>query len=105
MTRAFLIDPSRQSISEVNLQEGLESIRALIGQDSIDSDEVGQQGDRLFFDEACFIRATPESKRFKLDTLPPVAGMGVVVGSVDDGKTLEDPHVSLEALKSRVQFS
>lgn len=104
MTKALLIDPNTQSISQVELDQGLESIKALIGQSSIDSDEVGQDGDRLFFDEACFIRATAESKRFKLDTLPPVAGVGVVVGHQADGG-LKDAQLSPEMLKTRVRFS
>jgi hypothetical protein len=104
MTKALLIDPNTQSISQVELDQGLESIQALIGQINIDSDEVGQDGDRLFFDEACFIRATAASKRFKLDTLPPVAGIGVVVGQQADG-TLKDVLVSPETLQGRVRFS
>jgi hypothetical protein len=105
MTRALLIDPISQTISEVSLPDGIASIKSLIGQDSIDSDEVGHQNDRLYFDESCFIRATPEAKRFKLDTLAPVAGRGVVVSSSDDGKSLQDSHLSIDDLKARVSFS
>jgi hypothetical protein len=104
MIKALVIDPNTQSISRVELDQGLESVKALIGQSSIDSDEVGYDGDRLFFDEACFIRATPDSKRFKLDTLPPVAGVGVVVGQHADG-TLKDAQVTPAMLENRVRFS
>ncbi len=105
MPRAYFINPDCSSIEEVNLDQGLPSIKSLIGQDSIDSDEVGREGDLLFFDEACFIRAKPETKRFKLDTLPPVAGSGVFVGSAGGPESLKDPSVTLEALKARVVFS
>lgn len=105
MPRAYFINPENASIEEVVLSNGLQAIKTLIGQESIDSDEVGREGDRLFFDEACFIRAKPDAKRFKLDTLPPVAGSGVFVGSAGDSNTLRDPSVSLEALRARVVFS
>jgi hypothetical protein len=105
MPRAYFINPESSSLEEVNLDQGLESIKSLIGQDSIDSDEVGREGDRLFFDEACFIRAKPETKRFKLDTLPPVAGSGVFLGSAGGPESLRDPSVPLEALKARIIFS
>jgi hypothetical protein len=105
MPRAYLINPERALIEEIEINNGLDTIKKCIGQDSIDSDEVGRDGDLLFFDEACFIRAKPETKRFKLDTLPPVAGSGVFVGSTGGPETLKDPSVSLEALKARVVFS
>jgi hypothetical protein len=56
------------------------SVRALIGFETVDSDEIDANGDRLYFDEKCFIRQTPGVGRFQLDSLAPVAGMGVVVG-------------------------
>jgi hypothetical protein len=105
MPRAYFINPENASIEEFELNDGIESIKQLIGQDSIDSDEVGRDGDLLFFDEACFIRAKPDTKRFKLDTLPPVAGRGVFVGSVGNPENLQEPSVTLEAFKARVVFS
>jgi hypothetical protein len=41
--------------------------------------------------------------RFQLDSLAPVAGMGVVVGQSAQG-SLQTPQVSLEALIARVKF-
>lgn len=105
MPRAYFINPEQASIEEIEIDNGLETIKKYIGQDSIDSDEVGRDGDLLFFDEACFIRAKPETKRFKLDTLPPVAGNGVVIGSTGGPEALKDPSVTLEVLKARVVFS
>ena len=105
MPRAYFINPEKASIEEIEIDNGLEAIKKAIGQDSVDSDEVGRDGDFLFFDEACFIRAKPDTKRFKLDTLPPVAGSGVFVGSAGGAESLKDPSVTLEALKERVVFS
>jgi hypothetical protein len=41
--------------------------------------------------------------RFQLDSLAPVAGMGVVVGSGAQG-ALQEPQVGLEDLIARVKF-
>ena len=48
MPRAYFINPENASIEEVVLSNGLQAIKTLIGQESIDSDEVGREGDRLF---------------------------------------------------------
>lgn len=101
---AFFINAHAKEITAVALDEGLASIRRLIGFDSVDSDEIDSNGDRLFFDEACFIREQKGAARFRLDTLPPVSGSGVVVGSRNDGAELVDVQVSLAALQKRVQF-
>ena len=99
----FLIDPTAKTISAVPLDGGVDAIRQLIGFETIDSDEIDANGDRLYFDEKCFIRQTPGVGRFRLDSLAPVAGFGVVVGSGAQS-ALQTPQVSLEALKERVKF-
>lgn len=101
--QVFLIDPKARSISAVDLDDGLEGIRRLIGYESVEADEVGDDGDRLWFDESCFIRAIPDAGRFRLDSLPPVAGRGVVTGN-DSAGSITAPVVSLEALIARVRF-
>lgn len=77
--KAYLIDPSTRTVSPVELAEGLPDIRTLIGYDSVDSDEIDASGDRLFFDESCFLRDQTGKGRFKLDNLAPVADKAVVV--------------------------
>jgi hypothetical protein len=102
--KAFLIDANHRSITEVDLNEGLPDIRTLIGFDSLESDEVDASGDRLFFDERCFLRDLSGKGRFKLDNLPPVADKAVVVGSSDDGATLKDAMADHAALARRVTW-
>jgi hypothetical protein len=101
--QCYLIDPSAKTVVNVQLEGGLAGIRKLIGYDSIDSDEVGGDGDRLYFDESCFIRQQPGAGRFQLDTLAPVAGIGVVVGT-EPGKDLAAPKADLDAIRRRVKF-
>jgi hypothetical protein len=100
----FLIDPSSKTIQVVDIQDGLLSIRHLIGFDSIDADEIDDNGDRLYFDESCFIRDQPNAGRFKVDNLAPVAGRGVIVGGDAAGSSLSNPVVTLDALSARVHF-
>lgn len=103
--KAFQIDAFKQSIEAVEIEPTLAGIRALIGFDTIESDDVDGGDDRLFFDEECFIRTQPHPGRFRLDSLPPVAGRGVVVGGGPDEGSLRAPEISLEALQERVKFS
>ena len=99
----FLIDPTQKTITAVEGDCDLAGVRALIGFATVDSDEIDLNGDRLYFDEKCFIRQTPGVGRFQLDSLAPVAGNGVVVGHGAQG-ALQTPQVSLEALRVRVKF-
>ena len=102
--KAYLIDANTRTVSPTELAEGLPDIRALIGYDSVDSDEIDASGDRLFFDERCFLRDQTGQGRFKLDNLAPVADKAVVAGSSDDGATLQDATVDLGALRARITW-
>jgi len=102
--KAYLIDANSQTVSPVELADGLADIRTLIGFDSVDSDEVDANGDRLFFDERCFLRDQTGKGRFKLDNLAPVADKALVVGSDDDGARLKDAVVNLAALQARITW-
>jgi len=64
----------------VEVADGLADIRRLTGFDSVDSDDIDANGDRLFFDEKCFIRQQEGAGRIRLDTLASVAGRVVPSG-------------------------
>lgn len=102
--KAYLIDANQKTVSPVDLTDGLASIRRLIGYDSVDSEEIDASGNRLFFDEDCFLRDQTGKGRFKLDNLVPVADKAVVVGSSDDGTTLKDVAAGLDALQRRITW-
>ena len=99
--KALLIDPNEQTIEAIDI-DGNNDIIKLIGFDTITSDEIGPEGDRLFFDEECFLRGT--SGRFQIDTVIPVSGKGVIVGSPDDGETLKDVVSDADSIKSRIKY-
>jgi hypothetical protein len=103
--KAFLIDPAARLIEPVDFDGSLDAVRALIGHPSVDSDELdGGAGDRLFFDEECFLRGDAAAGRFQLDWLAPVSGRGLVTGRQDASGALGAAAIDLAALQSRVRF-
>lgn len=102
--KAFVIDPAARTITAVDLAPGLDGVRAAIGFPTVDSDEIDDNGDRLFFDEECFIRAIEGAGRFRVDRLAPVQGKGVIVGSQGSADALADAKVDAAALARRVTF-
>lgn len=99
--KALLIKPERQTIEEVQVA-GLVDIKNIIGVTTVASDAVGKDGDRLFFDEECFIRGT--TGRYRIDNVIPVAGTGLLVGSFGEGAELRDVQTSVEDLQDRITY-
>lgn len=102
--KAYRIDPAAKEITAIDTDGSKENLVQLIGQPDVGFDEIDDNGDRLYFDEACFIREQPGAGRFKLDSLPPVSGTGIVAGHDTAKDTSADVCVSLESLKQRVTF-
>jgi hypothetical protein len=101
--KAFLIDPAIQSVTAVDLLGGFDEIRQLIGFDTVDSDEINAAGDRLFFDEKCFIRNEPDAGRFKFATEAPVAGRGLIARMVNGA--FQDCSLTLAAVQQQLEFT
>jgi hypothetical protein len=99
--KALLINPEKQSLEPIDIQSR-EDIVKLIGYDTIDSDAVGTAGDRLYFDEECFLRGS--SGRFQIDNVIPVSGRAVLIGSADEGRTLRDVATDIDSLRSRLKY-
>jgi hypothetical protein len=99
--KALLITLKTQTIDVIDIISH-DDIVKLIGYDTITWDEIGPEGDRLFFDEECFLRGT--SCRFQIDTVIPVSGKGVIVGSTDDGTTLRDAVSDVENIRNRIKY-
>lgn len=99
--KALLITAERQSVEAIEIT-GMQDIVKLIGYDTIESDAVGNKGDRLYFDEECFLRGS--EGRFQLDSLIPISGKAVVVGSVDNGASLRDVQTIIGDLRSRIKY-
>jgi hypothetical protein len=99
--KALLIDPENRSLEPIDIQ-GREDIVKLIGYDTIESDAVGTAGDRLYFDEECFLRGS--RGRFQIDSVIPVSGRAVLVGTADEGRTLRDVATDADSLRSRIKY-
>lgn len=69
--KAILIQPDTRSVESIDIDSHADIVR-LVGYDTLESDAVGTTGDRLFFDEECFLRGT--GGRFQIDSLIPVSG-------------------------------
>jgi hypothetical protein len=103
--KAFLIDPATRRIDAIEFDGTPEALRGLIGHPTIDSDEIDDTGgNRLFFDEECFLRGDDAAGRFQLDWLAPVSGKGVVTGPPIAGGGLSAATIDGEVLRSRVKF-
>ena len=99
--KAILITPDNEMIEAIDVSS-LDDIIKVIGYDTITSDEIGPQGDRLFFDEECFLRGS--SGRFQIDTVIPVSGKGIIIGSPDAGSTLQDTESSVADIQKRIKY-
>lgn len=99
--KALLITPDTQSIETVEITDHADIAR-IIGYDTIISDDIGPQGDRLYFDEECFLRGS--KGRFQIDAVIPVAGKGVIVGSVAEGADLRDVVSSPASIAGRIKY-
>jgi hypothetical protein len=99
--KAYLITPASQNIQVVDIAN-LDDIKTLIGFDTLESDAVGSEGDRLYFDEECFLRGT--AGRFRIDKVIPVAGNGVVIGTSDGDLALRDVATDIAELRRRITY-
>ena len=99
--KAILITPDNETIEAIDVSS-LDDMIKVIGYDTITSDEIGPQGDRLFFDEECFLRGS--SGRFQIDTVIPVSGKGIIIGSPDAGSTLQDTESSIADIQKRIKY-
>lgn len=98
--KALLIKPTDQTIESIDINSQ-QDIIDLIGYDTVIADEIDDQGDKLYFDEECFLRGT--EGRFQLDKLIPVSGNGIIIGSNDDD-SLSDLKSDPDDIKSRIKF-
>ncbi len=99
--KALLVNPENQSIEIIEISDQADIAR-IIGYDTIISDEIGPEGDRLLFDEECFLRGT--SGRFQIDKVIPVSGIGIIAGSSDDGTTLQDVTSDIDSISQRIKY-
>jgi hypothetical protein len=99
--KAILIAPEHRCVEAIDIGSH-DDIAAAIGFDTVESDAVGTDGDRLYFDEECFLRGT--GSRFQVDSLIPISGKAVLIGTSGDGTVLRDATTDIEALRGRIKY-
>ena len=101
----YVIRPMQHKLEVVEFSGGIEEIQKIIGFDTIEADAIDDHGNVLYFDENCFLRDSTTLGRFQLNTLAPVAGVGVVVRCLNlDTQQFETPTMTLEELQAKVKF-
>jgi hypothetical protein len=101
--KAYIIKAETQIIEAVDI-ESVADIQRFVGFDTLEMDKISGVGDRLYFDEECFLRGT--KGRFQFDNLVPVSGVGIVIGAVNDegGEVLQDAQISHQELVARIKY-
>ena len=100
--KAFLIDPEKRTITEVDYDGHHKSIYKLIGADLFDTVRLSGS-DVIFVDDEGLMK-NPQHF-FKLDGLTsPLAGKGLVLGTNNRGESISPKLVLLEDLQRWVTF-
>jgi hypothetical protein len=101
----YAIKPVQHKLEVVEFGGDIEEIKKIIGFDTIEVDAIDDHENVLYFDENCFLRDSKTLGRFQLNSLAPVAGVGVVVRCLSlDAPQFETPTMTLEELQSKVKF-
>jgi len=98
--KALLID-SGTELREVRVDD-IGDVRDLIGFNTIAFMAIGVHGDRLYFDEWCYLHES--SGRFRVDDSIPLAGKAVIVGVVRESGALCDVCVDIDDLSGRIDY-
>lgn len=100
--KAFLIDPTEKSITEVEHEDSSEDIRKLIGASLFDVVTINEARDCIYIDDEGLFNC---SDFFQFDGYPaPLAGKGLVLGTDHTGRSTTPRLESVETLETKVRF-
>lgn len=104
MRKGILIDVFNESITEVQVEKGIQPIYDLLKCHTFEVVGLDDNND-IYVDEEGLLSLTPESKFFTIEGgHQPLAGNGLVLGfNPETGATL-DCSYDIEVLKSKVKF-
>jgi hypothetical protein len=106
--KALLIDPSTQTVSEIELDANDDralsvAMHNLIGADTLDHQTISQDHDSIWLDDAGLKRGQPVYA-FKLPIQrDPYAGRAVVIGADQIGRT-PAPVLPIEVLRRDIEW-
>lgn len=99
--QAFLIDPFDQTVTAVEYSGNYQDIYKLIGASLFDVVRI-RKGDSIYVDDEGLFRE--EQAFFKHKDYPnPLAGKALVLGTNDEGDSIE-PNCVLAELKHNIEF-
>lgn len=103
--KAFLIDPFERTITEVEYNGDYKHIYALIGCETFETIQIGDDGDAIYVDEEGLLGDLSKQAFFGVPSLysQALAGKGLVLGSDALGGDTA-PKITLEALKQLIQL-
>ena len=106
MLKAYLIDPTNQTVTEHQISGDYKEIQKLGQYRAFDVVRL-DDGDGVFVDDEGLMNGTPQTIGMFLLTgtarSVALAGRGVVLGCDDEGES-QDANISLEALTAMVSF-
>ena len=102
--KAYLIDPTAQTVDEVEYDGNYKSIYRFIDCGTFDCARFNEHGDGVFIDDEGLINGE-QQQFFMIKGYPqPLAGKGLVLGCDMNTGESADPHVTLEWLRENVVF-
>lgn len=100
--KSYLINPEARTINEVEYDGDYHSIYGFIGADTFDVVGI-EKGDGIYVDDEGLLKG-PSHFFHVRGMATPLAGNGLVLGSNDDGESIE-PKITLETLRERVRWA
>jgi hypothetical protein len=101
--KAFLIDPTAKTITEVNYSGNYRQIYSLCGWDTFDMHGVSEKGDCLAIDDEGLMKGTPQFFAWQ-DHPQPFAGTALLIGSENDEGETRDCSLTVEEVRAAVTF-
>ena len=99
--KAILIDSVNRSITEIDIENSLESIYIAGGYDCVDIVYL-ENNDAVYVDDEGLLNK-PQHFFILAGYKQPIAGNGVILGTTDDGDN-QDIQSSLDEIKNSVRF-
>lgn len=101
--KAYLIDPTAQTVSQVEYDGNYKSIYKLIDCDTFTTVLLADDNDAIFVDDEGLLKDEP-GPFFNLKGYPqPLAGKGLVLGADNEGESVE-PTATLDQIKDMISF-
>lgn len=100
--KAYLINPFKREVTEVEYEGDYRAIYPLIQADCFDIARL-DKGDGIYVDDNGLISGKHQEFFLFKDYPTPLAGYGLLLGSNDDGESTI-PHLTFEQVQSSVTF-